>query len=444
MRAEGRVGIVATGDNHLSPLLPRLSPERRVRRRERLRMGLACAVECAIERGARLFVQAGDLFDSPAPSNADRAFVADCLRRLRAAGIECVGIGGNHDTPRLRTEHGGEAPQRVYAAAEVLRYFPRSDALAPVLLALGGLRLAVVGLSNNPVAAPGSDPLAEVVLDDPEGAIAAADVGLLVLHAGIDGLCQPAEGERLVMRTSLAALPPKLRVIVAGHIHRFAHARLDGRDAVVCGATERMEFGTAAGTAGFAWLEVDAGGLRHVEQIPVDEQPRADLVISSVRLWPGASARRPPPSDGDLPPGVDVREDAGKHAPEDAPGPVAILRHALAQVCTPETIVRLRLAGTLSLVQYHQLVLRDVLRYGQEHAFAFELDTSALALERAPSGTDLLAASGGPISPIGEVEALLAERLTALRGAADREDLRAAAGLVTARLRAAGRGEEGA
>ncbi|HKB49413.1 MAG TPA: metallophosphoesterase, partial [Ktedonobacterales bacterium] len=162
MRAAGRIGIVVTGDNHLSPLLPRLAPERRARRRERLRMGMARAVECALERGARLFVQAGDLFDSPAPSNADRAFVADCLRRLRAAGIECVGIGGNHDTPRLRTEHGGEAPQRVYEAAEVLRYFPRSDALAPVLLTLDGLRLAVVGLSNNPVAAPGSDSLAAV------------------------------------------------------------------------------------------------------------------------------------------------------------------------------------------------------------------------------------------------------------------------------------------
>ncbi len=386
MRAAGRIGIVVTGDNHLSPLLPRLAPERRARRRERLRMGMARAVECALERGARLFVQAGDLFDSPAPSNADRAFVADCLRRLRAAGIECVGIGGNHDTPRLRTEHGGEAPQRVYEAAEVLRYFPRSDALAPVLLTLDGLRLAVVGLSNNPVAAPGSDSLAAVTLDDPACALEAADIGLLALHAGIEGLCLPAEGERLVTRASIV----------------------------------------------------------RVEHIPVDEQPRTDLIISTARLWPAALSRRPVPSDGDLPPGADVRDDAGKQAPEDAPGPVAILHHALAQVCTPETMVRLRLGGPLSLEQYHQLVLCDVLRYGQEHAFSFELDTSALALERVPIGSDLLAAGGGPISPVGEVETLLAERLAALQGAEDREDMRVAAGLVMARLRAAGRGEEGA
>ena len=443
MRAEGRIGIVVTGDNHLSPALPRLSPERRAARRERLRAGFERAVEYAIGHAAALFVQVGDLFDTPAPSNADRAFVAGCLRRLRAAGIECAGIGGNHDTPRLRTEYGGEAPQRVYEEQGGLRYFPRSDALSLALLTLDGLRLAVVGLSNNPVAAPGSDPLEGVGLEDPEGALEAADVGLLALHAGIEGLCHPAEGERIVTRASIGALPPKLRVIVAGHIHRFAHARFDGRDVVVSGATERMEFGTASGGAGFAWLEVDAEGLRHFEQVRVEEQPRADLTISTARLWPAVGARLPALSDGEPPAGADVLPRAEVSAPTDAPGSMAIVRHALAQVCTPETMVRLRLGGPLTLEQYHQLVLRDVLRYGQEHAFSFELDTSALALEHIPVGTDRRAAGGGPISPVGEVEALLAERLAALQGAEDREDMRVAAGLVTARLRAAGRGEEG-
>src|SRR5512147_740694 len=153
------VGIVVTGDNHLSAYLPRLSPQRRAERRERLRAGFTAAVDYAIAEHARLFVQAGDLFDTPSPSNQDRAFVAASLARLRAAGIVCAGIGGNHDTPRMLSEQGGNAPQHVYAALDGMQYFVRNDALVPVLLELDGLRVAVAGLSNNPVALPGSDPL---------------------------------------------------------------------------------------------------------------------------------------------------------------------------------------------------------------------------------------------------------------------------------------------
>ena len=60
-----------------------------------------------------MFLQLGDLFDTPTPNNEDRAFVAAALARLSHAGIVCAGIGGNHDTPRMLAEQGGAAPQRV-------------------------------------------------------------------------------------------------------------------------------------------------------------------------------------------------------------------------------------------------------------------------------------------------------------------------------------------
>src|SRR5215813_9732744 len=174
--APGCIGVVVTGDSHLSPYLPRLTPQRRAERRERLRKAFGQAVDYAVRQGAALFIQCGDLFDTPTPANADRAYVASCLARLRENGIICVAIGGNHDTPRMQTEQDGASPLRVYEALGGLRYFSRSDVLAPQLIEINGLRLAVAGLSNNPVAPPGSDPLFNATFDDPTGILAAADV----------------------------------------------------------------------------------------------------------------------------------------------------------------------------------------------------------------------------------------------------------------------------
>lgn len=466
------VGIVVTGDNHLSAYLPRLSPQRRAERRERLRAGFTAAVDHAIANGARLFVQAGDLFDTPSPSNQDRAFVAASLARLRAAGVVCAGIGGNHDTPRMLTEQGGDAPQHVYAALDGLHYFARSDALVPVLLDLDGLRLALAGLSNNPVAPPGSDPLSAVAIEDSAGILAQADVGLLVIHAGMEGLCQPNEGERIVTLASIAALPPVFGAIAGGHIHRFGRAREGNRTLVVCGATERMEFGSPPGGSGFAWLEVDHDGVRRVEHIHVDEQPRADLTISTSMLWPDAARRdrnahpslpdaleSPPAGAQSWPTSVGIHSQNGKSprqpqrspnglfsqpnasrdsgGSDDATQPIDVIRSILDDACTPETMVRLRLSGPLTLEQYHALALREVVSYGQQHAFSFDLDTSGLAVSEPTARFDAERHDGASqLAPAYLVEQIIAEQGSSQ---ADmryiHEEWRAAGALLLARLR---------
>lgn len=443
VKAPAPVGVVVTGDNHLSPALPRLSPQRRAERCQRLRMAFDAAARYAIEHGARLFVHVGDLFDTSTPTNQERVFVAQVLARLRRSGVTCVAISGNHDTPRMQTENGGEAPQRVYAALDGLHYFAETDALHPRLFDLDGLRVAVAGLSTNPASPPGSDPLAGASLDDQDAVLQRADVGVLMLHAGIEGLCQPNEGERIVARDSIAALPGIFRAVVAGHIHRFARQKLGERQIVVPGATERMEFGHASGGAGFAWLELSKVGVVRAEHIHFREQPRADLLIPTSRLWPGA----------DFDPEADVARDETLEALADIlpePGampdadvgaasePLAVIRYELAAVCTPETMVRLRLAGPLTRDQYHQLALRDILLYGQHHAFAFELDTRGLVLQE-PERPTVQAERTGPIVPALEVERLAEGRIAMLPASDPRdiEDVRAAAALLLARLHAA-------
>src|SRR5919199_3197144 len=106
--------IVVTADNHLGRYYDRLGPRQLEARRAWLRRGWEAAVECALERQAHLFLQAGDLFDTPDPRNAERAAVAEALARLHAAGVGCYAIGGNHDTPRQRTDHGRASPQAGY------------------------------------------------------------------------------------------------------------------------------------------------------------------------------------------------------------------------------------------------------------------------------------------------------------------------------------------
>jgi len=377
--AKRSVGVVVTGDNHLSPRLPRYTPAQQAQRRAWLRAGFGAAVEYALTHGARLFVNTGDLFDSPTPTNQDRAYVADALSRLRAAGVACVAIGGNHDTPRMLTESGGEAPQRVYTALDGLQYFTANDRLIPQVYMLGGLRVAIAGLTNNPVAPVGSDPLVGVAVEaavDADGVPTQTDVGLLIVHAAIEGLCRPNEGERIIAEASLAALPPIFRVVVAGHIHRFARRRIGEREAIVVGATERMEFGASSGHAGFVWLELDATGAMRVEHIRTPEQPRADLLLTTARLWstpqtvPAAASTQ-----------VGATGASGALVPPVADDdPLATVRATIAANCTPQTLTRLRLVGPLTRAQHQQLPIRDILLYGQEHTFAFDLDTTGLTI----------------------------------------------------------------
>jgi DNA repair exonuclease SbcCD nuclease subunit len=425
-----------TGDNHLSPRLPRLTPQRREQRRERLCQAFGAAVDYAITHHARIFAHVGDLFDHQTPSNRDRAFVAGELARLRQTGIVCVAIGGNHDTPRMQTEHGGAGPQWVYAALDGLRYFGAHDELRPELLEINGLRIAVAGLTNNPVAPPGSDPLAQVRVDDPKGALAQADVGLLLLHAAIEGLSMPNEGERTVTVASLDALDPRFNVVVAGHIHRYAHQRIGVREVVVSGSTEVMEFGPHGGRPGFVWLDLTREGAQHIQHIHLEAQPRKDITLSTENLWPENR------SFGTGVTGTLVGRDAAlleAAQPKPTTTPLETVRQAV-DGCTPETITRLRIAGPLTREQYHELPVREILRLGQERTFSLDLDLRDLYLF-APDAGDLAPTTGiGPISLLDELDALVAARRQSANGSAD--DLEAAARLLRDRISAA-EGERG-
>src|SRR6185437_15252676 len=75
-------------------------------------------------------------------------------------------------------------------------------------------------------------------------------------------------------------------VVAAGHIHRYAHQRIGGREVIVSGSTEVMEFGAHAGGAGFVWLDLTREGAQHIRHIHLEAQPRKDITLATENLWP--------------------------------------------------------------------------------------------------------------------------------------------------------------
>jgi exonuclease SbcD len=369
------IRVVLTADNHLSAYTPKLTPAKLAERRRRLAMAFKQTIDAAIACKTHLFIQAGDLFDSTDPRNQERKFVAEQLMRLRSAGIQVFSVSGNHDTPRQSTEQGGVAPHSIYHQLGAMHYFGSSDFLEPVRCNVGGLQLAVAGLSYHPGVPPGGDPLDHVQIVDPDAIVASADLGILILHSAIEGHAFPGEMETFVRRSSLTHFDG-FRVMLVGHVHTFAHFSIADKAVVICGATERMEFGQDEDKTGFVYLELTGSSLRHAEHMPIKPQPRHIVILRTTELWPSHHSNGNVRTELVLEP---EKEDA--HTSE-APA-LSVTERILQQVepfCTEDAMVRLILEGPITREQYHTLDIRSIWMYGQQRAFSFEVDESHLLL----------------------------------------------------------------
>ena len=368
-------------------------PQRLDERRAWLRRGFTAAVEYALLHRAHIFLQVGDLFDSPEPRNTERQFVAEALADLRASDVRCFGIGGNHDTPRARGGDAPPTPQGTYARLGGLRLLgdavgaggsagpsaragaaprpyklddgediphpPTPDPHPPIdaeILDVEGVRVAVGGMTPDPTAAPGSDPL-EGVMWRPD-----AHVALLLLHGSLEGHVYPGAPEPIIRRDTVERLG--VNCLFVGHIHSFAAFRWGTTAVVVPGATEQMTFGELGSRPGFVYVELDPSGATEIQHVSVEPQPRRQLLIPSSDL-----------------------------ATDD---PAETVKARLEAVCDREAMVRLSLEGPITRQRYHDLRLREVAEFGAARCFFLDLDTSGLYVEE-----DLprAAARGGRLSP---------------------------------------------
>ncbi len=428
------VRIVVTADNHLSAYAQRLTPSRLAERRSRLCQAFKEVIDGAIARRAHLFIQAGDLFDNLEPLNRDRAFVAEQLARLASSGIQSFAVSGNHDTSRQTADVGGASPLAVYQNAGLLHYFSAQHTLRPVLVTAANRPIAIMGLSSNPTAAPGSNPLDAAVVEDTDSALARSVLGILVLHAQVEGFGYPAPDESVVERTSIDAIAG-VHLVLAGHIHGYECVNIGAKTVISCGATENMEFGDAEDAPGYAYIEVMPDRKPHVEHIPIKPQPRHVSVVATTNLWPvvmatngrnGGNDEVMEPTlyqaNADSPcenghsaadmtigqiendvdtglchhtangriPGVNVHGDSldsesnvtGHQCntfdevvrPDVVPSPGDMLIARVKPFCTGDAMVRVKIEGSITRDQYHTLDLRRLWFFGQQHAFSFEVD----------------------------------------------------------------------
>ncbi|MHB8619157.1 MAG: metallophosphoesterase family protein [Chloroflexota bacterium] len=340
-RDAGRpIRAVITADNHLSRSSSKMTPQKLEKRRWWLRQGFRAAVDYAIESRADLFLQAGDLFDSPQPRNVDRAFVANQLRRLQAAGVAIFGIAGTHDSPKMATIEGGTTPQKIYEQFDAIHMFNAYSDPKPVLLDIEGTSVAVGGVSFNPLLTAGDDPLAGLAFPRQ------ADVGIMLIHYSVEGAAYADGNEPAASRASIAALDG-VDLLVAGHYHDFHQFGVGHVKVLVPGATERMIYG-AERDASFAYVELLPGRVDRVQKVVVDGQAYQFVTVRTTELDEGepfesACARLEPYLD-------------------------------------PEGVLKVRLEGPLSREMYRALRLRDVLQFTANHCFHSELDSSGLAL----------------------------------------------------------------
>lgn len=219
------------------------------------------AVDDILTRGVDLVVHAGDVFHHTRPSwAAIRAFVRQ-TRRLSEAGLPLLVIGGNHDTPRLRTSGS------VFSVLE---------------LALPGTRF-VTGYEQEGVEFPALDLLVTAIphgkLVDPLGPSAVPAPGVrnvLVTHGMVAGLKlkgRPHEpGEEDVADFLLGE---DFDYIALGHYHVFDRVRAN---AWYSGSTERTGWGDEDVDPGYALVEIgEPGAGAAATHIPVGGRPMRTL-----------------------------------------------------------------------------------------------------------------------------------------------------------------------
>ncbi len=423
------VTVVLTADNHLGSTAFGQQPKKREEWQRRLRSAFQQVTDFAVGQGVDFFIQAGDLFDSATPDERDRSFVAARLAQLRQANVRVFALGGTHDTPAdaHTTEGEGEpAPQLSYARLGALTYFATNTFdLEPVTIDVRGVRVGICGLSVSDVlgvsGAPGESGVLADQFDDPlvrmhvASDIEGAAIPILILHAPIEGLAGDSSrlDSRLQVKRESIARQSAFRTILAGYHHTHHQLRLGRCDVIVAGATQHSGFNTAntadianasSETPGFVFLGLDTNGLRWCKHIAVDALALRSLVIGTAELWDAQ--------------GSSIAQQSATEA----------ILARLRPLCDEQAMVQLRLVGTLTRSQYHQLDLNCLRRFGEEHAFALAIDDSGLELlpeSEVAQVASVFVETDERFSPREELVALADEWIAAAPDEQEKEALRA-------------------
>jgi DNA repair exonuclease SbcCD nuclease subunit len=360
------VRLFVTADNHLNRFTARLTVTRLEERRRRLRQAFRQVVDAAIAAKAAALILGGDIFDAVDPRNLERAAFARMLKRLREAGVVVVATGGNHDSPRQTTDHGGYGPFSEFEEAGLLHYLdiPTDGATARhVIVESNDQVIAIAGVPWLPAA--DGDPIFGLKFPEVRHQSAYAQTGrdpdwrVFITHGSIEGHTYPGPLEPVIGRQTIADL--EVDLFVAGHVHQSFDVVVpcpSGRHChvVVPGSTERMTFGEEAVRPGYVVVDLPRHGPLTMTRRLIAPQARVTCEIPSTELTPESLG--------------------GLRA--DAVDATALVVSRLEAVADTDALASLRLYGVAPREVLDDLNLAEVQAFGANRFFSFDLDVAGL------------------------------------------------------------------
>ena len=223
--------ILHTSDLHIgSPLTSRLSPEKVRERKGELLLTFEKMIEEAVYQRVRIFIIAGDLFDSERITGSTVSRVLGAISKYPS--IDFLYLSGNHEKNAL-TECGASLPENLKLFGEDWTYFDYGD-------------VTVVGRTEI-----SPDMFSSLKLDY-------AKTNITVLHGALSDAKSGGEiiGKRELEKTHIDYL-------ALGHYHSYSAEQIsDTGIAVYSGTPEGRGF-DEVGDKGFVLIDTDSRYARH-------------------------------------------------------------------------------------------------------------------------------------------------------------------------------------
>jgi len=325
------IQVLLTADNHLDPSAVQYGPKRFERKRDFQRSSEAL-VNFALQNRPDLLLIGGDFYDGILPGNPTRAFVAEQFRRLNEKNIKTVVISGHHDTPRSAEQ--GASPLAVHARAGHIIFIQEQHPTSKKFN-LQGQTVALTGMSLNPSLSADTDPLLNQKIDRD------GDINIFLTHYPVEGF-EGYFGQEVHIPKS--SIPRDFQLFATGHLHNHQGKTINGTPVVYPGSTERASFNEERETKGFVWLELDGSGIVQQEFHPTPARPMETIDFHAS-------------GDGSL-----TRQ----------------IEEALEKRIDDEKILRVRVAGRVSLDQLSTYKRSALYAYAQDKFFHVEFDENQL------------------------------------------------------------------
>ena len=222
--------IIHTADLHLESSLIRLTPEQAKERSAELYLAFDRMVDEAVRLGARLFIIAGDLFDTKRVTKRAVERITSVIDRHPE--IDFLYLRGNHEGTAF-TDKMSTQPKNLRIFGDDWTYFEYGE------IVIAGRNTVEDGMLGSLKL----DPLCR---------------NILVMHGPVRDYSGSKDGISLPDAASL-----DVDYIALGHYHSYTAYRLSDRaEAVYCGAPEGRGF-DETGEHGFVVIETDTPTVSH-------------------------------------------------------------------------------------------------------------------------------------------------------------------------------------